>query len=108
LYIATPSGISVLRSGVAHFTSGLEEIIAFPNPFVIRSDGDSLKFNFSKSGTVRFFTIAGELVTELPVNTPWNGRNQKGEKVVSGVYLYILTDNDGNVGRGKVLVIREQ
>jgi ligand-binding sensor domain-containing protein len=108
LYIATPAGISVLRSGVARFTSGLEKIIAFPNPFVIRSDGDSLKFNYSKSGTVRLFTVAGELVAELPVNTPWNGRNQKGEKVVSGVYLYILTDSDGNVGRGKVLVIREE
>jgi hypothetical protein len=57
---------------------------------------------------VRLFTLAGELVAELPVNTPWNGRNQKGEKVVSGVYLYVLTDNDGNVGRGKVLVIREE
>jgi ligand-binding sensor domain-containing protein len=108
LYIATPSGISVLRSGVARFISKLEDIIAFPNPFVIRSDSDSLKFNFSRSGTVRLFTVAGELVAELPVNTPWNGRNQKGEKVVSGVYLYILTDNDGNVGRGKILVIREE
>ncbi|MFQ6008253.1 MAG: hypothetical protein ACE5K8_04800 [Candidatus Zixiibacteriota bacterium] len=108
LYIATPAGISVLRSGVARFTPSLEEIIAFPNPFVIRSDSDSLRFNFSKSGTVRLFTIAGELVAEFPVNTPWNGRNQKGEKVVSGVYLYILTDTDGNVGRGKVLVIRAE
>jgi ligand-binding sensor domain-containing protein len=107
LYIATPSGISVLRSGVTRLTSRVEEVVAFPNPFYIRSDSDSLKFNYSRSATVHLFTIAGELVAEFPVNVPWDGRNQKGERVVSGVYVYVLTDDNGNAGRGKVLVIRE-
>jgi len=108
LYVATPAGISILRSGVSRFTSQIEDVVAYPNPFVIRSESDRLNFNFSKKGTVRLFTVAGELVAEFPVNTPWDGRNQRGQQVASGVYVYILTDKDGNVGRGKVLLVREE
>jgi len=108
LYVATPAGISILRSGVSRFTSQIEDVIAYPNPFVVRSESDRLNFNFSKKGTVRLFTVAGELVAQFPVNTPWDGRNQKGQQVASGVYVYILTDKDGNVGRGKVLLVREE
>lgn len=108
LYVATGSGISYLRSTIGRPTAEIETVVAFPNPFVIRSDSDRLNFNFSKSGTVRLFTVAGELVAEYSVNTPWDGRNQKGQQVASGVYVYILTDKDGNVGRGKVLLVREE
>ena len=108
LYVATSAGISILRSGVSRFTSQIEDVVAYPNPFVIRSESDQLNFNFSKKGTVRLFTVAGELVAQFPVNTPWDGRNQKGQQVASGVYVYILTDKDGNVGRGKVLLVREE
>lgn len=108
LYIATSAGISRMKSTIGRPTAELEAVVAFPNPFVIRSDSDRLNFNFSRSATVRLFTVAGELVAEFPVNTSWGGRNQRGEKVVSGVYVYILTDKDGNVERGKVLVIREE
>ncbi len=105
LYVATSSGISILRSGISCLTSQIADVVAYPNPFVIRSDSDRLNFNFAKTGSVRLFTIAGELVNELSINTAWDGRNQKGGKVASGVYIYILTDKEGNVGRGKVLVI---
>jgi len=107
LYVGTSAGISILQSGVSWFTSLLDDVVAFPNPFVIRSDRDNLQFNYSKSASVRIFTVAGELVAEFPINTPWNGRNQKGRRVASGVYLFVLTDEDGNVGKGKVLVVRE-
>ncbi len=107
LYIATGSGISVLTSEVRKRTAVLDSIAPVPNPFIIRSDNDRLEFNFSRAGTVRIYTVAGEPVTEYPVNIPWDGRNQSGEKVASGVYLYILTDTDGNIAKGKLLLIRE-
>jgi len=108
LYVATSAGISILRSGAFRLTSQIEDVVAYPNPFVIRSESDRLRFNFAQKSTVRLFTVAGELVAQFPVNTPWDGRNQKGQQVASGVYVYILTDKDGNVGRGKVLLVREE
>ncbi|HWR84027.1 MAG TPA: hypothetical protein VN285_12065, partial [Candidatus Deferrimicrobium sp.] len=108
LYVATRAGISRLRSTIGRPTADVESVLAFPNPFVIRSDLDRLNFNFSRSGAVRIFSLAGELVAEFPVNTAWDGRNARGERVASGVYIFILTDSDGNVGRGKVLVVHEE
>ncbi|MEW5993393.1 MAG: hypothetical protein AB1744_03230 [Candidatus Zixiibacteriota bacterium] len=108
LFIGTATGISILRSGIAQLTPDVKQVVAFPNPFIIRSDADSLMFTYAENGTVRLFSIAGELVAEFPVNTAWRGRNQKGEAVAEGVYIFVLTDNEGKVGRGKVLVIREQ
>jgi ligand-binding sensor domain-containing protein len=108
LYVATPGGISILRSRTFRFTSQIEDVVAYPNPFIVRSQSDRLNFNFSKKGTVRLFTVAGELVAQFPVNTPWDGRNQKGQQVASGVYVYVLTDKDGKVGKGKVLLVRKE
>jgi len=108
LYVATSAGISRLKSTIGRPTADIESVVAFPNPFIIRSNGDRLNFNYSRSATVHLFNLAGELVAEFPINIPWDGRNQKGQQVASGVYVYILTDKDGNVGRGKVLLVREE
>ncbi len=106
LYVATPSGLSVLRSGVTSLTSRIDQVVAYPNPFVIRSDHNTISFNFSGSGRVSWFTLAGELVAEHPTSRAWTGLNQRGEPVASGVYFFVITDQDGNLGRGKILLVR--
>ncbi len=108
LYIATSAGISVLYSGATYLTPLVENVLAYPNPYVIRSDNDVLRFNFARSGTVSIFSLAGELVAEFPVTSPWDGNNQRGMAVASGVYTFVITDADGNVGRGKFLLVREE
>jgi len=107
VYIATPSGISVRASDIGVPQSKTEQVAAFPNPFVIRSSDDELRFNFSRTGTVRIYSIAGELVTEFPVNLPWTGVNASGRDVASGVYIFTITDQQGSVGTGKILLVRE-
>jgi hypothetical protein len=72
---------------------------------VINSPGDLLNFNFARIARLRVFTISGELVADRP-EPIWNGRNDSGEAVASGVYLWVLTDENGDVGRGKILLIR--
>ncbi len=107
LYVATDAGISLLTSSVAEIVFDLDEVVAFPNPFVINSPGDSLAFNFGRSGSVRIFTPAGELVTEMDANRGWFGRNDSGQPVASGVYLFILEDNNGAFRQGKILLVRK-
>jgi len=108
LFVATDAGMSILISRIRHRTIALDSVAAIPNPFVIRSDSDRMEFNYNKPGTVRLYTVAGEPVVDFPVNSSWNGRNSHGRKVASGVYIFILTDEDGNMARGKVLVVRNQ
>ncbi|MCK4302172.1 MAG: hypothetical protein KAW91_05335, partial [candidate division Zixibacteria bacterium] len=107
LYVATNSGISVLPSPIGPPSFAVEQVVAIPNPFVIRCDDDRLRFNYARKVAVRIYSVAGELVRETDTNTPWDGRNQKGEKTASGVYIFVLSDGSGEVGRGKLLLVRE-
>ena len=36
----------------------------------------------------------------------WNGKDNKGRTVSSGVYLYIVTDKNNSVQKGKIAVVR--
>ena len=106
-YIATTGGFSMVPSMTGRPAFEIDEVIAFPNPFVISGDGDLLNFNFAHPGTVKIFNVAGEPVKEMPVNARWDGRNEQGSEVASGVYIFVITDDDGEAGRGKFLLIRQ-
>jgi len=106
LYVATTSGLSVVLSTIGPPTDDVAEVYAFPNPYVIVSPEDLLNFNFAGGARLRVFTVAGELVAERP-EPVWDGRNAAGEAVASGVYVFVLTDKAGNVGRGKFLLVRK-
>ena len=59
--------------------------------------------------TVKIFTVSGHLVKTLTpaVNSvTWDLTNDSGDKVASGVYLYLITDGQGNKARGKLAVIK--
>jgi len=107
VYVATDNGVSVISSTFGIPSSEVASAIAFPNPFIIDSPDDELEFNFIPNGVVSLYSMAGELIREIPIGQRWNGRNDKGEDVASGVYIFVLTDDEGNVGRGKILLIRK-
>ena len=69
------------------------------NPF------DLLRFNYALDGSVIIFTPVGEQIIEFPLS-PWDGKNQKGEPVASGVYLFVITNEAGQSVQGKFLLIR--
>ena len=84
---------------------------AFPNPW--RSDlNASVMMTFdgfpsSAVTTLRLFTIAGEHVRTLSgtQSIQWDLRNSSGERVASGIYIYLLTANNEQK-TGKIAVIR--
>jgi ligand-binding sensor domain-containing protein len=105
LYVATNQGMSVILSAIGRPTEDLNEVTAFPNPFVIESPDDFLNFNVAGNARLRIFTVGGDLVVDLP--TPvWDGRNDFGEPVASGVYIFVLNNDDGESGQGKFLLVR--
>ncbi|HUV31817.1 MAG TPA: gliding motility-associated C-terminal domain-containing protein [Acidobacteriota bacterium] len=110
LYVSTGSGLSKYLSATGGLTPVLDSVLAYPNPFVIRSADDRLQFSFAGRYTVHVFNVAGELVWEVTdlSDESWDGRNQRGEPVASGVYLFVLKDADGKVARGKFLLVRDQ
>jgi len=91
--------------------SGLSGLKVYPNPW--RSDkygALGMTFDGLTVGTaIKIFTVSAREVKELNTNGPkivWDLTNDSGDKVASGIYLYVITDNQGDKVRGKVAVIK--
>jgi len=87
----------------------------YPMPYKPASAFEgTLKFtNMPLGTTVRIFTVDGHLVRTLDTtsfsdigNVTWDGTNESGEDVVSGVYFYVLTADNVGTKRGKLVVLR--
>ena len=107
LWVGTPFGLSRFRSFIGPPTKVMTQITAFPNPFLISSGTERLNFNYDGTATVRIFSSAGEMVRKLAINIPWDGKNQSGRDVAAGVYLALITNESGEVGRCKIMLIRD-
>jgi hypothetical protein len=108
VYFGTSSGISVLLSGIGEPTLSLDSVFAFPNPFVVSDDNDRVSFNFLRPYIVNIFDVSGAVVRENINSGTWDGRNEAGNRVASGVYIFVLTDQNGLATRGKILLINNQ
>ncbi|RMF96644.1 MAG: T9SS C-terminal target domain-containing protein, partial [Planctomycetota bacterium] len=108
VWVGTAGGLSLVKTNSGKITANVTDVTAFPNPYVIRSNDDLLRFNFIDDAPVRIYSTAGELVAETTVNRSWDGRNQSGRECASGVYMFVITAADGTVGRGKFLLVRER
>ncbi len=106
LWVTTVNGISKL--GLPSQSSDeVDRVLAYPNPFIIRNGDETVRFTFAGLAEIRIFTLAGELVKELPVTGYWDGKNESGERVASGLYFFMVESADGEVGQGKIFLVRE-
>ncbi len=107
VWIGTDNGLSRFESGIGAPAKELSEVIPFPNPFVIESGTENLTFDRLPYQTiVRIYTVSGELIREIKSGNQWDGRNQGGELVASGIYLFYVQDSSGKSAIGKIAVIR--
>ena len=93
--------------------SSLDDLIVYPNPFKIKEakDGCAKFINLPKNVTLRIYNIAGEMVyKKVYENTSggitWDGKNNSERPVATGVYIYLLKDNNGHKKTGKISVIQ--
>ncbi len=106
-WIATSSGLSRLRMPGALATTDVDEGLAYPNPFIIRYGDEIVRFNYAGISEVKIFSAAGELIKEIPVTGIWDGLNENGRPVASGLYFFTLKSKNGDIGRGKIFLVRE-
>ena len=85
-------------------------INVYPNPWKSSMGVSAVQFNPVPSGsTIKIFTVSGHWVKTLAApggSVPWDLTNDSGDRVASGIYIYLVTDLQGNKARGKVIVIR--
>ena len=86
--------------------------VTYPNPFPLQSNGGAMTLtNLPLGSTVRIYTLSGDLVEEIVSETAsgtasWDGLNQDGFVVASGIYLFTANDDVGNLVKGKFAVVR--
>jgi len=87
-------------------------VVVCPNPFV--SSGGDARITFKGYGVIRavirIYSISGELVRTLreveAVDTvTWDGRNDDGDPLVSGVYAWI-SEGPVRTNKGKIVMLR--
>lgn len=96
----------------------LSDAKAFPVPYKpndgLPETGDETNgitfTGLSSEGEIKIYTITGELVKKLIYKNEWTKtwypvENEKGEKVVSGVYIYYIKNNKQHKS-GKLVIIR--
>ncbi|MBU1752803.1 DUF11 domain-containing protein, partial [bacterium] len=88
----------------------LKNVVVYPNPCITEKHGYQMYFaNLTQNSTIKIFNIAGELVKEIAVDNPteiWKIDNDDGERVASGLYIYLITDPASNRKVGKMAIIK--
>jgi ligand-binding sensor domain-containing protein len=112
VWIGTPDGLSHLKTPYQQVGAELEEVQPYPNPFRAGRQHMYVQ-DIGVFDGLKVYTLSGRLVRSLSwrqMITPgqgWDGRNQDGKIVSSGVYILVCYTSDGKVSRGKVAVLAE-
>lgn len=102
----------------------LERVAVVPNPYKGHAEWDPAAgdgrihfIHIPAGSTVRIFTTSAELVRELVLDSnrnpggetgevEWDLRNGKGNKVVSGIYVYQVETREGRTRKGHFVIIK--
>jgi len=112
VYIGTTSGLSCLETPYAKAQLNLDDVTAGPNPFILNTGTDYTIYKLADNVSIKFMTPDGMVVRSVTTEEvqgfyQWDGRDDNGELVSSGIYLYIIYGEDtGDSKVGKVAVIR--
>ncbi|MBK9464233.1 MAG: T9SS type A sorting domain-containing protein [Chitinophagaceae bacterium] len=96
VYFATAKGICSFRSTATEGGERNEDILIFPNPVPPGYSGTIGIKGLVNNAIVKITELDGRLVYQtkaLGGQAIWDGRNYKGQRISSGVYLVLVSDD---------------
>jgi ligand-binding sensor domain-containing protein len=113
VFVGTEAGLTVFETPAIRPLESFNEIYSFPNPYVISDESQLLTIDgLVRDSDIKILTVSGKLISEF--SSPggrvgyWDGRDDNGNLVNSGIYIIVAFDKDGNsVATGKVAVLRK-
>lgn len=95
------------------------KIYAVPNPFIKTSgfggggeDVDKIGFyGLPAKCTIRIFSYSGQLIETIQhdnalYSNEWFQVTRNGQEIASGIYFYVVTSSEGEIAKGKFVVIK--
>lgn len=112
--IATKAGINRLRIPFSHLPVSYQNLRVFPSPFRIPNSKSLVIDGVIAASTAMIMTLTGSVVKTIKATTDhtgnqltWDGRDESGRLVNSGVYLIAIYSSEGSEASvTKVAVIR--
>jgi ligand-binding sensor domain-containing protein len=112
VYAATSNGLTSFETPYIKPKEVFDQLFIYPNPFEVINGSALLTIDgLIRDSDIKILNIDGNLVAEF--SSPggrtayWDGKDNEGNVVNSGVYIVVAFDRDGNnVITGKVAVFR--
>ncbi len=98
VFFGTSSGVVSFRSDATEAGDFFSNVYVFPNPVRENYDGPVTITGLVKDAIVKITDITGNLVYEtvsLGGQAIWDGRNSRGRRVQTGIYLVFISSADG-------------
>ena len=97
VFFSTAKGVCSFRSNATEGTNQNQNVLVFPNPVPPGYTGPIAIRGVVENGIVKITELNGRLVYQanaLGGQVTWNGKDYTGNRVASGVYLVLITDNN--------------
>ncbi len=98
VFFSTSMGICSFRGTATEGGTTNSNVLVFPNPIPPGYSGTIAIRGLVNNAIVKITELNGRLVYQgraLGGQAVWNGRNYQGERIASGVYLVLVTDESG-------------
>ncbi len=113
IYAGTTKGVSRLSTPYLKPVESIQELKIYPSPFIPDNHKKVIIDNLIWNVSVNIFTSSGLLIksisNHMDVNgrqVTWDGTDENGELVPSGVYFVVMNNIDGEKQLGKIALIR--
>lgn len=110
VYIATDIGMVGYVAESVRGESAMKALTVYPNPFrYAENDGQRIYIEGLKDdSTVHILSVDGRLVRRFDTRggrASWDGRDEFGNRLATGIYTIVGTHESGERGTGKILMV---
>ena len=113
IYVGTDKGLTSFVTTAIKPVESFDELTIYPNPLLLNGNNNLVTIDgLIRDTDIKILTISGKLVKQY--SSPggrvavWDGRDDFGKLVPSGVYFIVAFDKEGNsVAKGKIAVLRK-
>ena len=98
VYFGTNRGLISYKGDAIQGDGGCNNVLVYPNPVRENYEGPIAIRGLVPNGNVKITDVSGNIVYETTANGTqaiWYGKNFKGDKAQTGVYLIFSSDAEG-------------
>lgn len=110
VFFSTEKGLVSFKGEATNFDEEINELTIYPNPVRPDFEGNIVIDGLAYQSDIKITDISGNIVANTQSNggrAIWDGKNQDGQRVSTGIYLVFATKLDGAASNvGKIAFIR--